>query len=523
MKQGLSLKFSQNLALTPALQQAIKLLQMSQLELQDALLEQVETNPFLDWQPPQPTASIDAAGVAHMHLAHDFAQSAGMQSTPLAVTGSPSHEASASPLDSQIGQIGQDNQAEAAQDWEDSSAFSSQASDGRTADANDNADNADSSFSWIAGEETTLLAHLQQQARLLCCSPQVYAVLHLLLEAVTPEGYLDSDLSSIQADIARALDVAQDEAFSSAWLMAYAALQGFDPPGVGARSLQECLHLQLVHPCAADCVLDSKTSVHALALRVVAQAFDALALRDRAAIKKMLKCDDEPLAKALQLIRRLDPKPGLVFAPAPTEYVQPEILVRKLSGAWQARLNPAVVPALRVQETHAKFIKRGTVQTDALYQQLQGARQLVRTLQQHFETVFRVGQAIVASQQAFFEMGAIKLKPMGLKSIADSLGLHESTVSRVTTRKYLQTPHGVLEMKYFFSSALTGDDGEDASSTAIKAHLMDLLKGEPPHKPLSDQAMADALNAQGFNVARRTVAKYREALGFASAHARKPL
>ncbi len=503
MKQGLALKFSQNLALTPGLQQAIKLLQMSQLELQDALLEQVETNPFLEWQAPQHHASIDATGTMQAAQPQDYAQSTGMQTAPQSADARTEVSSEVEP---------------AFQDWESESFVS--ASDGRSHDTNDSSDD---SLSWVAAEETTLLAHLQLQSRFLRCEPTTRVVLDLLLEAITPDGYLDAPLSEIKSNIAAALDVALDDALDQAFATALAALQTFDPPGVGARTLQECLHWQLVHPCAADRVLDSKSSVHALAVRIVLHAFDALAQRDRVLIKKTLKCDDAPLAAALHLIRSLDPKPGLVFAAPPTEYVQPEILVLKLNGAWQARLNPAVVPPLRVQETHAKFIQRGVAQTELLYQQLLGARQLVRTVQQHFETVFRVGQAIVAAQQAFFEMGAIKLKPMVLRSIADSLGLHESTVSRVTTRKYLQTPHGVLEMKYFFSSGLTSNDGEDASSTAIKAHLSDLLKGEPPHKPLSDQAMADALNAQGFNVARRTVAKYREALGIASAHARKPL
>jgi RNA polymerase sigma-54 factor len=297
---------------------------------------------------------------------------------------------------------------------------------------------------------------------------------------------------------------------------------------VGAFDVQQCLLLQLQHNSPAECVLDAKVTTHKAALRVVSEGFDCLAQRDRAALKKRLKLDNDLLSLAIQLLRRLDPKPGLIFAPEITEYALPEVLVIKVGMEWQARLNPAVVPPLRVADTHAKFIKTKNATPDiaVLHAQMQSAKQLIRTVQQHFDTVFRVGQAIVAAQQDFFSFGATKIKPMVLRDIAQTLGLHESTISRVTTKKYLQTPHGVLEMKYFFSSSLANDNVDSelgTSSTAIKAHLQPLIEGEPPHKPLSDQALTDALAALGHIVARRTVAKYREQLGYAPAHARKPL
>jgi RNA polymerase sigma-54 factor len=502
MKLGLSLKFSQNLSLTPQLQQAIKLLQLSHHELQDALLTQVDENPFLSWEAVHAHPSIAANGSV---LANTPLIAQGMQAQPLP-------------------------QSETAH-TDESQAFDERSSDfdlntrsATAKDANADADEGDY-LGWVQADVSTLREHLLAQARLRRCDAVVAGVLGLLIDALTPEGYFEHDLAELTHTLASHCDVPNDDALSQAIAAALALLHTLDPPGVGAFNLQQCLQLQLQHVCPAECVLDAKTSTHKAALRLLDEGFDCLAQRDRAGLKKRLKLDDVLLDSAIKLIRALDPKPGLVFAPEATEYALPEVLVIKVGHEWQARLNPAVVPPLRVATTHAKFIKskHATPEVAALHGQLQTAKQLVRTVQQHFETVFRVGQAIVAAQQDFFSFGATKIKPMVLRDIADTLGLHESTISRVTTKKYLQTPQGVLEMKYFFSSGLASGSADDISSTAIKAHLLPLIQGEPPHKPLSDQALTDALAALGHTVARRTVAKYREQLGYAPAHARKPL
>ena len=510
MKLGLSLKFSQSLSLTPQLQQAIKLLQLSGVELQESLLEQVRDNPFLEWQAESIPLSIKPTGEVHT-ASPDWA--AGMQSTPVQHAAESSSEATPS--------------TEPSADWADTDTADSATSsrDGRIADAHD--DTA-SDLGWVAAAHTTLLEHLQQQIRLCNASSLTVGLLNELIEALTPEGWFEQDFAGLCTLVAQRLDVPEDEFLSQSLAAAIAQLQQLDPPGVGANGLQHCLQLQLSHPDPADCVLDCKMSVFKCAQRILAEGFDLLAARDRNALKKRLKTDDITLAAAITLIRQLDPKPGLAFELDRVEYALPEVLVVRVAGQWQARLNPAVVPPLRVQETHSKFIKNKSLPPDVsagLQAQLAGAKQLVRTVQQHFDTVFRVGQAIVAAQQAYFDFGAKKLKPMVLRDIADTLGLHESTISRVTTKKYLQTPFGVMEMKYFFSSGLssTTSDGDNASSTAIKALLDQLLKGEPAHKPLSDQALSDALSASGHTVARRTVAKYREQLGVAPAHARKPM
>jgi RNA polymerase sigma-54 factor len=512
MKQGFSLSFAQNLSLTPSLQQAIKLLQMSSLELQDEIHAQVAENPFLALDTVHSHPSIATNGsVADSY--HPVAQ--GMQSQPLPTT------AQAAPEGEALAQERYDSDSADGMD----SSFDAYKSRNRNAAAHDSNDDADEYLGWVAADATTLREHLHAQARLLRGDDVTLGVLGLLIDALLPTGYFDGDLNSLHETLATHCDVPNDAVLHGAVQAALAKLHSLDPCGVGAFDLQHCLQLQLQHPSPPECVLDAKVSTHSAALRMVNEGFDCLSRRDRAGLKKQLKLDDLLLGKAIDLIRQLDPKPGLVFAPDATEYALPEVMVVKFGDVWQARLNPAVVPPLRVADTHAKFIKGKNVSVDiaALQTQLQSAKALVRTVQQHFDTVFRVGQAIVAAQQDFFSFGATKIKPMVLRDIAEVLGLHESTVSRVTTKKYLQSPHGVFELKYFFSSQLSNDNGDASSSTAIKAHLQPLIQGEPPHKPLSDQALTDALNAAGFQLARRTVAKYREQLGYAPAHARKPL
>jgi RNA polymerase sigma-54 factor len=516
MKQGFSLSFAQNLSLTPSLQQAIKLLQMSSLELQDEIHAQVADNPFLALDTVHSHPSIAANGSvsdAYSHIAQ------GMQSQPLPTT------VQAAPEGETLAQERHDtDNAEGVNSAFD--AYDSRSRSGAPQDANDDADEY---LGWVVADATTLREHLHAQARLLRGDSVTLGVLGLLIDTLLPTGYFEGDLNSLHETLATHCDAPNDTALHTAVQAALTKLHSLDPCGVGAFDLQHCLRLQLQHINPPECVLDAKVSTHAAAQRVVNEGFDCLSHRDRAGLKKQLKLDDLLLGKAIDLIRQLDPKPGLLFAPEATEYAVPEVMAVKVGAVWQARLNPAVVPPLRVADTHAKFIKGKNVNVNtnvdiaALQAQLQNAKALVRTVQQHFDTVFRVGQAIVAAQQDFFSFGATKIKPMVLRDIAEVLGLHESTVSRVTTKKYLQSPHGVFELKYFFSSQLSNDNGDASSSTAIKAHLQPLIQGEPPHKPLSDQALTDALNAAGFQLARRTVAKYREQLGYAPAHARKPL
>ena len=354
MNLGLSLKFSQNLSLTPQLQMAIKLLQLSSVELQDALLEQVNENPFLSWDAQASGVQVSATGAIVQGTGAESYGAGGMQTEPRADTHT-SAENSAEPREA----------SESSHTWEDTdgafSAFETTQRDGRSADANDATDDSQPYLGWVAASETTLLAHLEQQLRLSNCSPIVAGVSTELLQALTPAGWFEEDAAQLAQTVAHSLDVPNDALLAHMVGLGIALIQDLDPPGVGAFSLQHCLLLQLRHPQPPDCVLDVKMPVFTAAQRILSEGFDLLSTRDRVGLKRLLKIKDETLAAALSLIRSLDPKPGLAFAPTTVEYALPEVLVVRVlidgEPQWQARLNPAVVPPLRVQETHAKYIK----------------------------------------------------------------------------------------------------------------------------------------------------------------------
>ena len=288
-------------------------------------------------------------------------------------------------------------------------------------------------------------------------------------------------------------------------------------PGVGARSASECLKLQLLR-------LDGSPT-RTLALDIVAHHLELLAARDFTRLRKQLKASDDDLRDAHVLIRSLEPFPGAAYGKAEADYVVPDIMVRKTAQGWQAELNPEVVPKLRINHLYANILRnnRGDPGSGSLRQQLQEARWLIKNIQQRFETILRVAQAIVERQKNFFVHGEIAMRPLVLREIADTLGLHESTVSRVTTGKYMLTPFGTLEFKYFFGSHVSTDTGGAASSTAIRALIKQLIGAENPKSPLSDSRIAELLAEQGFVVARRTVAKYREALKIPAVNLRKSL
>jgi RNA polymerase sigma-54 factor len=558
MKQGFSLSqsqhFSQNLSLTPSLQQAIKLLQLPTVELLEELQVQVRDNPFLQLDAPRQHASIAANGSLQTMFNPASALAYGMQSAPL-----PADQRAAS-IDEQSAHTTPDAIASLRRDELAMPDYGPRAS--KSFDASGDGDDY---LAWLAAPPTTLRQHLHAQAGLIAphrADAVTVGVLGLLIDSLQESGYFDEPLEALHASLAAHCEVPNDAVLHEAVAKALGLLHRFDPCGVGAFDVQHCLLLQLQHPNPPECVLDAKTSTHAAAIRMVRDAFECLAKRDRAGLKKRLTMDELLVERASALIRQLDPKPGLSIAPAATEYAVPDVLVRWHDGQWQAQLQAGVVPQLRLSHAsaYAHLLKpaKNKALTDSantdgnsiicndpdsgrikqpdtdvepmLHTQLQQAKQLVRTVEQHFATVLRVAQAIVAVQQDFFSWGAKKIKPMVLRDIAERVGLHESTVSRVTTKKYLQSSQGVFELKYFFSSKLTQDLVQNTynqaetsiSSTALKAHLLTLIQGEPPHKPLSDQALTDALNADGHALARRTVAKYREQLGYPSAHARKP-
>jgi RNA polymerase sigma-54 factor len=295
-------------------------------------------------------------------------------------------------------------------------------------------------------------------------------------------------------------------------------IQHLDPPGVGARNLAECLALQLK-------VMPETTPGLQLAITVAEQHLPLLAARDYVRLRKLLGCDDETLRGVQQLIKQLNPRPGNVFTQiASDHYIQHEILVKKVKGIWIASLNDEVVPKLRINQLYAGILKRNRDSSSQyLMSQMQEAKWMIKNIQQRFSTILRVSQAIVDRQRNFFEHGEVAMRPLVLREIADELGLHESTVSRVTTRKYMLTPRGVYELKYFFGSHVATESGGACSATAIRALIKQMVSEENPKKPLSDNQITDILGKQGIVVARRTIAKYRESLQIPAANQRKSL
>jgi RNA polymerase sigma-54 factor len=381
-----------------------------------------------------------------------------------------------------------------------------------------NDDDLDSGESQAAS--VSLREHLGEQLAMTQLPDRERALAGFLIEALNDDGYLTQPLDEL-IDLLVADEDGNGEvreALLEELGIALRHLQNLDPPGIGARNAQECLTLQLncLPPCAT----------RSLALAIVADHLDHLAARDFVRIKKSLGCDDDQLRLAQTLIRSLNPRPGAQYAPIDTRYVVPDVSVKKLHGQWIVSLNRDAMPRLRINRLYADILNRhrgGTGSSTGLATQLQEAKWLIKNVQQRFDTILRVSQAIVDRQRAFFDHGEVAMRPLTLREIAETVKLHESTISRVTTQKYLASPRGVYELKYFFGSHVATDTGGAASSTAIRALIKQLVGAEDGKKPLSDARLAEILGEQGIVVARRTVAKYRELLGIPPVNLRKAL
>ena len=331
------------------------------------------------------------------------------------------------------------------------------------------------------------------------------SLVQCLIEALDDDGYLTISLDELAESISAEPPLEPEEL-----QIALCHLQHLDPIGVGARSAQECLALQLsVLP--AD-------GIQQLALRIVREHLELLAGRDFARLKKLTGADDESLRLAQQLIRGLNPRPGAQYTPLDARYITPDVVVRKVRGQWTVSINHDAYPKLRINSLYASILsqQRGS----GLSGQLQEARWLIKNVQQRFDTILRVAQSIVERQRQFFDYGEVAMRPLVLREIADILGLHESTVSRAIARKYVRTPRGTLPLKAFFASGIDTEGGGEASSTAIQSMIRRLIDAENPRKPLSDAKLAELLKQSGVPVARRTVAKYREAMNFPASHER---
>ncbi len=479
MKQSLQLRLSQHLALTPQLQQSIRLLQLSSIELGQELEQMLQENPLLERGSEEDVVTLNFTATEGGEVAVAEAP----QAEAPEVTDSP--ETDFSSVESER--------------WDKVS--------GGNADSDD-----DSDYQFQEPDTPTLREHLLDQLRLMPLSEHDLTLAGLLVDAINEDGYLEQSLEELAELLPFELEIDPLELQTALKLV-----QHLDPLGVGARNLAECLELQLL--------AQEDEPQRELALAIVRNHLPLLASRDYARLKKTLRCDDECLRAAQQLIKRLDPRPGSGFSRIQADhYVQPEVVVKKVKGLWMASLNSEAMPKLRINRMYADILTRNRENSSQyLTTQMQEAKWFIKNIQQRFATILRVSQAIVDRQRNFFEHGDVAMRPMVLREIADELGLHESTISRVTTRKYMLTPSGVYELKYFFGSHVATESGGACSATAIRALIKQFIAAEEPRKPLSDNQIADILGQQGIVVARRTIAKYRESLQIPAANQRKTI
>jgi RNA polymerase sigma-54 factor len=368
-------------------------------------------------------------------------------------------------------------------------------------------------FSFQESVSLTLREHLISQLKLMQFSERDQTLAMLLVDTINDDGYLEQPLEELLELLPEELEIDLLELQT-----ALKHIQHLDPPGVGARNLSECLALQLQ-------AMPEDTEHLALAINVAQQHLPILASRDYAKLRKVLQCDDDVLRCVQLMVTQLNPRPGSDFTKIGSDhYIQHEILVKKVKGLWIATLNDEVVPRLRINQLYAGILKRNRDSSSQyLMSQMQEAKWMIKNIQQRFSTILRVSQAIVDRQRNFFEHGEVAMRPLVLREIADELGLHESTVSRVTTRKYMLTPRGVYELKYFFGSHVSTESGGACSATAIRALIKQMVSEENAKKPLSDNQITDILSKQGIMVARRTIAKYRESLSIPAANQRKSI
>jgi len=478
MKQSLQLRLGQQLTMTPQLQQAIKLLQLSTLDLQQEIQQALESNIMLEIVEEEGSSVADQSQSEKKIDNSDQVTSEGSQ------TEIPEEL----PIDTS---------------WEDVFENAQTALNSSTETVE---------FETQRSKSETLQDHLLWQLELTPFSERDHAIATAIIDSVNEEGYLISSIDNIFEGLQEQLD---DLDFDEVQAVLH-RLQNFDPPGVVASDLSDCLRLQLQQ-------LPDTTPYKEEALVLVTRYLDLLAAHDRSKLMRRLGLTEQQLCSVIALIRTLDPKPGAKIQATDSEYVIPDVYVAKVNGRWEVSLNPEIAPKLRINPFYSSMIKRSDNSKDnaCMKDHLQEARWFIKSLHSRNETLLRVARCIVEKQQDFLEHGSISMKPMVLRDIAEELELHESTISRVTTQKYMHTPNGIVEFKYFFSSHVSTASGGECSSTAIRALIKELVDNENQAKPLSDSKIADLLKEKGINVARRTIAKYREAMNIASSSQRK--
>jgi RNA polymerase sigma-54 factor len=522
MKQNLQLRISQNLALTPQLQQSIRLLQLSSLELDQELETILQDNPLLELvDGDTPDSDLDEGGVTEA--------SNGADHDPITADGEQSNQNDDFEVDafsnidyqetaSTTAETGEEKPLEAKEDFsatdfdEDYDEYGS-AGQWDEGSRQNNSDDDDGDYSRQEVVSENLRDHLLSQLKLMPLSERDQNLLLLLIDSINEDGYLEADLEELVEELPLELEIELVELQTALKL-----IQSLEPAGIGATNLQECIMLQLN-------LLPVDTEYIDIAKKIVCQHLAVLANKDFVKLRKLLNCDEAALKGAQSLIKQQNPRPGSDFAQLDRDhFIQHEVLVKKVKGIWIATLNDGVVPKLRINQMYADILKRNRENSSQYLQtQMQEARWMIKNIQQRFSTILRVSQAIVDRQRNFFEHGEIAMRPLVLREIAEELELHESTISRVTTHKYMLTPRGVFELKYFFGSHVATDAGGECSATAIRALIKQMVAEENIKKPLSDSQFSDILSKQGIVVARRTIAKYRESLNIPPANLRKSL
>jgi RNA polymerase sigma-54 factor len=475
MKQRLELKLGQRLTMTPQLQQAIRLLQLPATDLHAEIAELLATNTLLEeCEPGEGTEGMS-------ELDYDPEPEDGGREVETATT----------------------TLAEDGSDWD---AHYAEGTGGGS-------DDGRGDFIASRSAPQTLADHLVWQMHMTLLSAIDRRIGEALIDAIGADGYLCASLEEIREALQPEIEVGLDEVE-----MVLHCIQNFDPPGVGARSLSECLLQQLRQ-------LDDDTPALAVARAVCEQHLDLLAGRDMAGLRRAIGCDAGTLGDAVDLIRSLNPRPGSAIASLEADYVVPDLVVERHGNRWAVRLTREACPRLRINADYEALLRErtGDQRHPELVEQMQEARWFLRSLHHRNDTLLQVARAIVARQSAWLEHGDQAMTPMVLNDIAAELELHESTISRATTRKYMRTPRGIVELKHFFSSRISTADGEGASATAIRSRIREIVDAEPPQRPISDSRIASLLAEQGFNVARRTVAKYRELMRIPPSSQRKPL
>ncbi|VAW61021.1 RNA polymerase sigma-54 factor RpoN [hydrothermal vent metagenome] len=508
MKQSLQLRIGQSLTMTPQLQQAIRLLQLSTLELQTEIQEVLESNPMLEVEedsatsdPLENTAPVESDNDLSSDLppgdaleVTDLQNDAAAQDVDLNKTSELPDEL---PVDTQWDDIYEPTMPT-------SNTTSSSGDDDKTREFLENQSATDGA----------LINHLMNQLLVTTMSDTDRAIALTIIDGINEDGYLMTTVEDIHSGLVDELEVETDEVDAVLRL-----IQHFDPPGIAARNLKECLMLQMEAFNVNDFPVLKK------ARQIVKDHLDLLGSHDYAKLKRYNRINDDELADIIRFIQTLNPKPGSSVSQSSTQYVVPDVFVAKENGRWSVRLNADVAPKLRINSTYASYIQRGKQSDDNTFMKnnMQEARWFIKSLQSRNETLMRVATSIVEHQRTFLDYGEEGMKPLVLREIAEELELHESTISRVTTHKYMHTPKGVFEFKYFFSSHVGTSDGGECSATAIRAMIKKLIESEEPRKPMSDNKIAGLLVDQGINVARRTVAKYREAMMIPPSNERKRL